>query len=198
VKKDNAEANELIGDVSQEALKMKSLVEKLLFLARNDEGNVVLNKEDIDVSELIKRNVKKYKLISSDRNIDFHVDISDGLRMQGDKKLIDSVISILIDNAVKYNKDNGKIYVSAEYITLYDKKKYIRLKVQDTGIGIKQDDVSKIFERFTRQDESRSKAISGYGLGLAIAKEIARSHQGKISVESTEGQGSAFTVLLKC
>ncbi|MBN2879475.1 MAG: hypothetical protein JXN65_07575 [Clostridia bacterium] len=198
VKKDNAEANELIEDVNQEALKMKGLVEKLLFIARNDEGTLVINKEDIDVSELIKRNVKKYKLLSSDRDIDFHVELSDGLRMQGDKKLIDSVISILIDNAVKYNKDNGKIYVSAGYTTLYDKKRYIHLRVQDTGIGIRQEDVNRIFERFTRQDESRSKAISGYGLGLAIAKEIALSHQGKISVESTEGQGSAFTVLLRC
>jgi len=198
IKNDNSEANELIEDVNQEALKMKGLVEKLLFLARNDEGNAVLNKEDINVSDLIKSNVKKYKLISSDRNIKFHSEVPDGLRMLGDKKLIDSVISVLIDNAVKYNKDSGEIYVSAGYDTLYDKRKYIWMKVKDTGTGINQADINRIFERFTRQDESRSKIVSGYGLGLAIAKEIVESHQGKISVESTEGQGSTFTVLLRC
>jgi len=198
VKNDNSEANELIEDVNQEALKMKGLVEKLLFLARNDEGNVVLNKEDINVSDLIKSNVKKYRLISSDRDIKFHAEVPEGLHMLGDKKLIDSVISVLIDNAVKYNKDSGEIFVSAEYATLYDKRKYICMKVKDTGIGVKQADINRIFERFTRQDESRSKIVSGYGLGLAIAKEIVESHQGKISVESTEGQGSTFTVLLRC
>ena len=196
VKKDDVNSAELIEDVTEEALKMKDLVEKLLFLARNDSGNISLQKEDINITELINDNIEKYKKLSFEKNISFEKDVTDGMYMQGDKKLIDSLISIIIDNAVKYNKENGEIYTEAQYIN-YENNKYVKIKIRDTGIGIKKTELNRVFERFHREDESRSKMISGYGLGLSIAKEIVENHQGKISVESQVGEGSAFTILLR-
>ena len=191
----NHQTENLIDDVRIEALNMKDLVDKLLFIARNDSKSIKLQYENIDLSQVINDNIEKYKRLSSNKQLSYKENVPEKLMIQGDPKMIDSVVSVLIDNAVKYNKICGEIFVGAEIVNK-DKKEYVKLTIRDTGIGIKETDLDKVFERFHRQDKSRSKMIPGYGLGLPIAKEIVELHHGSIEIQSYESIGTTFTVML--
>jgi len=183
--------NEVVDDVMEEAINMKELVKKLLFLARNDSGTVLFKSDVTNMTEVIQSNIKKYQQICMDKEITVKSNLKDDLRVHGDKKLLDSVVSILLDNAIKYNKANGVVEIEAKPISRRGKH-YVEVTVTDTGIGIHKSDIDKIFERFYRNESSRSKQIEGYGLGLPIAKTVVESHGGTIKVESTEGIGTTF------
>ena len=115
--------------------------------------------------------------------------IEDDITIKGDRENIKKVFIILLDNAIKYTNKNGKIDVELNH----DKNK-IKLKVRNTGEGIKKEDLDKIFERFYRVDTSRARETGGYGLGLSIAKSIVESHNGKIYAESNIGKDTTFIV----
>lgn len=187
---------EILDDVLSESLKMKELVEKLLFLARNDSVNLSIERKTVDISELLNSNIRIYNAIALNKEINFDVNISSNLKVQGDYSLLNSAISTLIDNAIKYNKQNGLVCVFAKNIKIKNKD-YVKIQIKDSGIGINSKDLDKIFERFYRQDISRSKEVEGHGLGLSIAKAIIESHSGEIEVESKLNVGTTFTVLLK-
>jgi len=108
----------------------------------------------------------------------------------GDKMRIKQAVRILVDNAMKYTPQGEYIMVSG-----YIQDEYYVIKIEDTGIGIQKNDLDKIFERLYRAEQSRSKQISGHGLGLSIAKIIVLGHKGKIKVKSTPGKGSEFSLL---
>ena len=107
----------------------------------------------------------------------------------GETSRLREVVMNLIDNAVKYNRPGGHVYV-----TVRSEEHRVLLIVRDTGIGIPEDKQKRVFERFYRADASRSQAISGSGLGLAIVKHIVEQHQGKISLQSKEWEGTTITV----
>jgi signal transduction histidine kinase len=111
--------------------------------------------------------------------------------VRGDREQLRQVIVILLDNAVRYTADGGRVHVQARR----DGSNAL-VTVHDTGIGIGEQELSRVFERFYRADEARNRQSGGAGLGLAIARELVSRHGGKISVESTEGAGSTFTVQL--
>ena len=101
------------------------------------------------------------------------------------------VLVNLIDNAIKYNKENGKIFIWAE-----QKKKDIEIFVEDTGCGIPEGAIARVFERFYRVDRARSRGLGGTGLGLSIVKHIVEAHGGKVSCQSELGKGSVFSFTL--
>ncbi|WP_432666500.1 ATP-binding protein [Wukongibacter baidiensis] len=189
---DNEELNEIVDDVVEEANNMKELVKKLLFLARSDSGSVLIKSNVVDMTTIIDGNIRKYEQLCMDKGITLKSKVQDDLKLYGDKKLLDSVVSILIDNAIKYNNPNGYVEVEAKSVAI-GKKHFVEVSVKDNGIGIKSSHIDKIFERFHRQDISRSKRIQGYGLGLSIAETIVKSHGGTIKVDSEENVGSTFT-----
>ena len=186
---------ELVSDVEAEALNMKRLVENLLFIARTDSKSIEPKFETVDLSKVLDNNVEKFRTLRPEKNLEYHKAFSDGLTIRGDSQMIDSMVSILIDNAEKYNKTDGEIFVEA-YVMSKGKKEFVCMKVRDTGIGIPKKDLERVFERFHRQDRSRSRDIPGYGLGLSMAKEIIQLHKGTIDVKSQENEGTEFTVML--
>ena len=108
---------------------------------------------------------------------------------------MNSLISILLDNAIKYNHTEGKVFVNAK--TIYDKKKTsIQIQVIDTGSGIDQSEIENIFNRFYRVDKSRNRKVQGHGLGLSIAQEVITLHKGKIKVSSEKDIGTTINILL--
>ena len=111
--------------------------------------------------------------------------------MPGDADQLRQVLVILLDNAVRYSAEGGRIHVQARA-----NGSNALVTVHDTGIGIPADQLERIFERFYRGDEARNRQSGGAGLGLAIAQELVNRHHGKLTVESTEGAGSTFTVQL--
>lgn len=185
--------HQVVDDIRDEAKKMSHLVSQLLFLSRSDSQASLYKYENFNLSELIDKEIKSFDKIAVSKSIVIHASVEPNLKLLGDRKQISSVISILIDNAIKYSKENGNVYVSLEEI---DSKKGqgIKFTVKDTGIGIPESHLDHIFERFYRLETSRSRETGGHGLGLAIAKEIVEQHKGSIAVKSIEQIGTTFTV----
>jgi signal transduction histidine kinase len=157
------------------------LVERLLELTRLDQ--FTLEAKPIDLSSLVTEMVEKYRLIAKEQSVTIIPEIEDGCAITGDAPLLKQVVGNLLSNAIKFNHARGTVTVRLKKNTL---------TISDTGIGIAPNALSNIFHRFFRADTSRS--TDGLGLGLALVKRILNLHGFGISVESTEGKGTTFTV----
>jgi two-component system sensor histidine kinase CiaH len=184
-----ASQNDWIVSVKEEAQHMTDLVASLLFLARADSNQLVLDKKYFLLNEVIVHVAEAFKPIVSVKKIDLHVQTEDQITGYGDKSRIRQVIEILLDNAIRHTPVGGKIVIS-----LSETDKKIMLTVVDTGEGIAPEHLDKIFDRFYQIDNSRSKGE--LGLGLSIAKCIIENHGGTIHVASEFGSGTKFTIQL--
>lgn len=180
---------ESITAIKSEAEGMKGLVEKLLFLARGDKNTQRVEKSDFVLSEVINEILKETRLIDKNHNI-LNDQIEDFI-IHADQNLIKEAIRIFMDNSIKFTPAGGTIKLN-----LYQKNKRALISIEDTGIGISQEDLPHIFNRFYRADKSRTKASGGTGLGLAIAKWIIDSHHGKIDVRSELNAGTVVRIEL--
>ncbi len=172
-----------------ETQNMSSLIEKLLYLAKNDNSSLLLNYEEFDVCVLLKEVVDEALMIHEDYSIRFFCDGSH--RITADYNAMKQVLRNLVDNGVKFSSRDGNIVIEAEK----DPKGTV-ITVRDNGIGIPSESLPYIFDRFYRVDESRTKATGGSGLGLSIVQHIIQSHKGSITVESKPGEGTLFKIFL--
>lgn len=186
---------EIVSDIKDETKKMGGLIEKLLLLARSDSHKMIKSTERFNMSELVLREAKSFQSLANKKSITQHMEVEPNVMYEGDKKLLTSVISILTDNAIKYNKEGGTLTITLTS-ELKAKGHTIQLRVKDTGTGIPENELEHIFERFYRLEGSRSKKTGGYGLGLSIAREIVSLHNGTLQVKSEVGVGSEFMVNL--
>lgn len=184
---------EVIEDLKSEVKKMSKLVSDLLTVARSDNNALKVKIQKLDLGKLLEQNVRMMTPLAEKKNIQLIGAEFRKVTIQGDEQKIKQLILILVDNAIKYTPNGGKVFVTLEES---DEDRVI-FSVQDSGIGIAKEDQEKIFERFYRVDKVRSREMGGNGLGLSIATEILRLHEGKISVESELGKGTKFTVELK-
>jgi two-component system phosphate regulon sensor histidine kinase PhoR len=173
--------------------RLTKIVEDLLMLSRIETKEFQLRMEAIplrdfidDVVEFVKEPAEK-KEISLSRN-----EIPSSLAVQADRDYLEQILINLLDNAVKYTPEGGKVIVSA----IEKDSKEIQFSVEDNGIGIPKEDLSRIFERFYRVDKGRSKELGGTGLGLSIVKHLVQAHGGRVWVESQIGKGSTFYLTL--
>ena len=174
--------------IYDEAQRLITLVSDIMKISELDEGAVPIEKENVDIYELSKDIVKRLTPIADKRNITFNI-IGDTANVYGARKIIDEMIYNLCDNAIKYNKEGGTVDV-----IINQANKKTSVTVRDTGIGIPQNEQSRVFERFYRVDKSHSKLVGGTGLGLAIVKHGAAYHDAEVSLESTEGKGTSVTI----
>lgn len=170
--------------IEKETKRLITLTEDITELSRLDENEQPATKERIDIREIALEVKDKLKPLADERDIDFNV-TGKGFFVEANYNQITELIYNLCENAIKYNKDNGSVRVNAEGNML---------SVKDTGIGIPKEDKNRIFERFFRVDKSHSKTVNGTGLGLSIVKHIALINKADITVESTLGEGTEFTV----
>ncbi|MFO8009425.1 MAG: ATP-binding protein [Dehalococcoidia bacterium] len=177
--------------VSQEAKHMSGIIEQLLTLARADSGSEQLVFEEVDLAELLDELQSGAELICREKGLVFERGRFEPLLIKGDRAKLKQLFMNLIDNAVRYTAEGGTVTLSP-----VKDGKWAGLSISDTGIGIPEDDLPHIFERFYRVDKARSRAEVGSGLGLAICRHIAEAHGGSIEVESEPGKGSIFTVRL--
>ena len=180
-----------IDNTKEEANRMKQLVDELLFLARSDDRQNKLVFSKIDLSELLLSRMLSFEALAFEKGIRLDYDISDDLNIIGHEGNVKQLISILLDNAMKYCGDKGSVYLKA--FSLKDRT-YVLIK--NSGDLIDAEDLKHIFERFYRTDKSRSRTEGGYGLGLAIAKTIVDNMHGKISVLSDKENGTVFKLEL--
>ncbi|MDR1440539.1 MAG: HAMP domain-containing histidine kinase [Clostridiales bacterium] len=193
-KNDEKTLQESIDAIKNETAGMKELVEQLLFLARSDNHSIVLSMGGIDVSEIAEEVHKETLMI--DASHECHADIQPGLAIYGDAQLIKRVLRIFVDNSIKYTPEGGSITIKAE--KAQGKPGYVAVSLSDTGIGIPEEALPYIFDRFFRADESRARKLGGTGLGLAIAKWIIESHNGYVEVLSRKDIGARFTAFFPC
>jgi two-component system OmpR family sensor kinase len=185
---DKETARQSVGTIRREAGKMRGLVESLLTLTRGDEGPP-MEVGRYDLGAVGKEATESARAaVDGKVSVDF-VPIEHEIIATFDRERVLQVASILLDNALKYTPDGGNVTVRVE-----EENGGVALAVSDTGVGIAEDQLPLIFERFHRADPSRSEG--GAGLGLSIARQIAEAHGGQIRAQSTPGKGSTFTLLL--
>lgn len=183
---------QIIEDVKSEVKKMSKLVSDLLIVARSDNNALKLQLKTFNLGALLNQNVRLMRPLAQKKNISLTAENVLNVEMLADEQKIKQLVLILVDNAIKYTPEGGKVIVRFE-------GKFegnVRFSVADSGIGIAPEDLERIFERFYRVDKTRSREMGGNGLGLSIAHEITRLHGGKISVESVVDQGTKFIVEL--
>ncbi|NLU52328.1 MAG: sensor histidine kinase [Clostridiaceae bacterium] len=188
-KDDKEILQESITAISKEAKAMQDLVEKLLFIARNDKDTLVLIKNNFDMSELMEELVRDTRMLTDKHEIESSIE--PGITVYGDRDRIKQALRIFVDNAIKYTEPGGKII-----LRLNKENGYAVVTVKDTGIGIPEEDLPKIFDRFYRVDSARERVNGGHGLGLSIARIIILRHGGRIKVASKPGAGTRFSIYL--
>ena len=175
--------------IYKEAQRLISLVSDIIKISELDEKNTGFEQEPVELFELSKSVTERMKPVAEKRNITLNV-LGGTAKVMGVSKILEEMIENLVDNAVKYNKDNGTVDV---IVTSSDNT--CELVVRDTGIGIPQSEQSRVFERFYCVDKSHSKLVGGTGLGLSIVKHGAMFHDAQIKLESTEGKGTSNSLI---
>ena len=183
---------QVIEDVRDEVKKMTKLVGDLLTVARTDGKANQLKISHMDIVSAARQTVRIMRPFAEKKDIVIEEVLPKKLEIYADEQKIRQLILILVDNAVKYTQEHGKIKVS-----LMAEKGEIHLTVADNGIGIEPEHRERIFDRFYRVDKARSRRMGGNGLGLAIARGIVEAHHGEISLESAVNEGTTFHVRLK-
>ena len=189
-----AEYKESLRHILLEAERTTVLIEQLLSLARTDSGRETIQLQPVDLNQTLRSVVDGWQRVATIRNLQFSasLDVTDFfVFVLGDEILLRRLADILLDNAFKYTSPPGSVHLSLE-----PKGETAVITVQDSGVGIAEEEQSKIFERFYRVDKARSRAQGGAGLGLAIAQWIVTQHRGSIGVESRSGDGATFRVEL--
>ncbi|MDD3887712.1 MAG: HAMP domain-containing sensor histidine kinase [Patescibacteria group bacterium] len=183
-------AKKLLRSNLEEVEKLENLSSSLLKLA-NYENNKNLAMENVALEDIIAESYLRVERQAKEKQITFENDLKN-IKINGNRDSLIQLFKILLDNAIKYSKPNSKIFILMDKIG-----NDAVIKVRDQGMGIEEEDLKHIFDRFYRTDLSRSKnKNNGYGLGLSIAMQIVKMHKGKINVESQINQGSEFTVIL--
>jgi two-component system OmpR family sensor kinase len=175
---------------TEELDKFSQIIDDLIILARFDNSQMPLEIKKVNLTQVIEEVLRTAKAAAEGKDIVLSSFLQDVIILDGDEERLKRLFMNLVDNAVKYTRRNGKIVVAA-----HKEEGFANITVSDTGIGIPDDELSYIFDRFYQVNKSRS-GKSGFGLGLSVAKSIAESHKGKILVESQSGKGSTFTVAL--
>jgi signal transduction histidine kinase len=168
------------------------LVNEWLSMSRIQRGRIVERLETIGIQDLIEQSVALVTPQADERGIQIKIEVPQGFpTIEGDKDPLSHVFMNLVSNAVKYNHDEGSVWVRA-----HDKGDSVAVEVRDTGIGIPEGSLPFIFDEFFRVKAAETRDVTGTGLGLTIVKRIVEAHRGHVEVKSVVGQGSTFTVFL--
>ena len=177
--------------ISKHSKRLINIIDDIIRLSEFDENKVGEDFTTFDIYELSKSVVGNLQEKAAEKSVTLELTGESPLTLKANEHLIDELIYNLIDNGIKYNKEGGKVSVN-----LGKENDYCKITVADTGIGISKEHQSRIFERFYRVDNSRSKKTGGSGLGLSIVKHIIEHHNARVNVESSEGEGTSFEVYL--
>ncbi|MBE7033197.1 MAG: HAMP domain-containing histidine kinase [Ruminococcaceae bacterium] len=182
---------ELAQNIVDKANQMSKLVSSLLLLSRIDQNRQKLIKKDVELRVLVDVAVETTKAFAGEKRINVNVKVEENLTVYVDETLMLSVITNLINNAVKYGKESGNVNITAK-----KEGSAVNIIVKDDGIGISKENLEKIWDRFYRVDDVRNDEYGSNGLGLSMVKSIVELHGGKISVESEIGKGTEFKIVI--
>lgn len=180
---------EFMSDLSEEIEREDKIINDLLSLVKLDKAANTMNIASENINALVEQVLKRIRPIAAQRNIELVFESFRPVTAEVDEVKLSLALTNLVENAVKYNHENGWVHVS-----LNADHKTFNIEVADSGVGIKPEDIDHIFERFYRVDKSHSREIGGTGLGLAIARSAIVMHRGSVKVFSQPGEGTTFTV----
>jgi heavy metal sensor kinase len=190
-KQSGDEYRQVLSSTLDEILRMSSIIENLLMLAKGDIGKSTFKFADVSLAPIIKELHEDSEMLAEKKHIRVDLEAIEDVTVSGDTIRLRQLVLNLLDNAIKYTPENGAIAVS-----LVRENGSAKIIVKDNGIGIPAEEQTKIFNRFYRVDKGRSRELGGTGLGLSIAQWIAETHGGSIFVRSEVNKGSVFTVVL--
>lgn len=182
--------------IQHEGARLARLVGELMELSRVQGADPMPGAVEVPVRAVLDEAVERNRLAAEQASIMITVSCEDGLRVRGDEAQLATAVANLVDNAVAYSASGTRVAVTARGSRDVDARPTVDIAVTDQGIGIAEAERDRIFERFYRADPARSRATGGTGLGLAIVKNIVTNHLGAVSVWSTPGEGSTFTIRL--
>lgn len=184
-------ANEWLSDIQSQSKRLAGLTNDLILLSRMEEGRTGTVMVDFPFSDMVEETVNAFQALAKTQNKTLASEIMPMISMYGDEKALSRLVTILLDNAVKYSEDGGKIQVRLE-----KEKKRIRLSVSNTTNFISREHLEHLFDRFYRTDSSRNSQTGGYGLGLSIAAATVEAHKGKITASTEDEKSLMITVIL--
>ncbi len=189
---DKAASRDFLKIIEDHSQHLSLLIDDVLDLSAIEAKRMEYRMEPVSLPDVAARLIKGLAPQAKAKNVKISNLLEDSLpRVRADKDKLAQILMNLIDNAIKFNRDSGEVELRAK-----PGDKFITMTIKDTGKGISEEDLPRIFERFYRADKAHSHDVAGTGLGLAIVKHLLEAHQGTISVESTPGKGSTFTVTL--
>ena len=180
---------DFMSDITKEIDRENQIIDDLLELVRMDKQISALNIAQVDINMLTESVMKRLRPLARRMDVELTFESARQVTAEVDEVKLSMVMTNLVENAIKYNKEHGVVRVSLDA-----DHQYFTLVVEDTGVGIPEDSLEHIYDRFYRVDKSRSREIGGTGLGLSITRTAILMHRGTIEVKSTEGEGSVFTV----
>lgn len=190
-KEDKAILDEAIEAIKIELSNMTGLMDTLLFLSKGDNEIYTLDKTEFVLNELVDEIIRETRLVDDNHTIIISGDTDTLVHLSGDRRLVKQMLRAIVDNSMKYTPGGGMIGI--DYKTAGNT---VKIAVSDNGIGIPEEDLPHIFDRFYRVDKARSRSIGGSGLGLSIVKWIVEIHQGEITAESEPGRGTKIMIEL--
>ncbi len=180
-----------LNNIASEGETMAKLISELLLLAQAENQQLIIEKEVFDLSSMCQQMVDLMTELANEKGIELSDNISLGIQYRGDEERLKQAVRILVDNAIKYTPEGGKVQ-----LCLIPGKRHLVIDVKDTGIGLTDEEKAKVFSRFYRVDDARNRETGGVGLGLNIADYIVKKHNGKIKIESIPNKGSTFSIIL--
>lgn len=177
--------------IFEESKRIEHLIEDLLVLSKLEKDESAINVEHIEVDYMLDDILPVVEQQALQKNIDMKVEMDQNVTLEADEEKIKQILFNLVTNAISYTPEKGSVSIKIK-----EEEHDVCFIVQDTGIGISEQDLPRIFERFYRVDKDRSRETGGTGLGLAIVKHIVEAHQGKIDVDSELGKGTTFKVYI--
>jgi two-component system phosphate regulon sensor histidine kinase PhoR len=190
---DEESAQRFLDIIARQSDRLNAIIEDLLALSRIEQGEERdgLEKAKTQLRSVFLNTLQACQLKANDKQVALEMDCPDDIEIMINAPLLEQALVNLVDNAIKYSPEKGRVHFSA-----LREDSAVVIKVQDWGSGISKEHLPRLFERFYRVDKARSRKLGGTGLGLAIVKHIVQSHNGQIAVESTPGNGSTFIIQL--
>ena len=182
---------EFLKKIYNQTERLENILTDLIDISKIESGDLKLNKNYLPINDILNFIENSYKHLAKKKGLKLEIPDTKDLKVYVDKEHIETVFSNIIKNAINYS-DSGKIVVSVKEIN-----NSINIKVSDNGIGIKDEAIDKIFQRFFRVDDDRSRKTGGSGLGLAIVKHILDAHQIKYNIKSEHNVGTTFSIIIK-
>jgi heavy metal sensor kinase len=192
--RDSEEYRRILASLGEQCERLTSLVNALLLLARADAGEVAIDREPIDLAAIASEVVEMFEPLAEERGVRLAAEAASPVVIEGDLSRIRQLITNLVDNAIRFTQPGGSVTVRVESVDAASRLSWVSLSVIDTGVGIPEEHLRHIFERFYRVDAAR--ASGGCGLGLSICRWIVEAHGGRIEARSRPGEGTTFTAML--